>query len=487
MRQTKRFLVEESGSSLVYTLLVLTVLSILGISIGMVTLGSYQLGLNNRESTSTFYIAESGANLAYAEIYADVFNIYKKSINQKSFFNHIEEELLHKRKYDRPSDFALQNDEQPQAEVTIEKVDENNPRMYMIVSKGKIGSKERVVRKEIQIKWVNKNLPMIPPAALLTNGRIYFENGIVKGNVYVSNDEEGGIQIGNPGDPTLTETIFYLPPEASNDLINKPPNFSKLPNEGPYEIQPSLEWDNYGSFVSETIAEVKKINIEEKLTINKNETTGKITEDGSFATIPYQQEGHYLKIKQSVHLPKLSITSNQSLIIDTENNNIILYVDNFDVPSGKIIIEGQGELTLIVKDEMKFASDSQIIGEINLIYLGENDLILGDQLTIKDYILVDNISVSAKNLNFNGILISNGNNVSFEGNNNEKVSEIFAFAPHAKVTMQGSYSINGTILAKEFHLKGTSQLTYKNLQMMAPNIDDLLSSGPTLEKSEVSE
>lgn len=76
MRQTKRFLVEESGSSLVYTLLVLTVLSILGISIGMVTLGSYQLGLNNRESTSTFYIAESGANLAYAEITSMVNETY---------------------------------------------------------------------------------------------------------------------------------------------------------------------------------------------------------------------------------------------------------------------------------------------------------------------------------------------------------------------------------------------------------------------------
>lgn len=85
MRQTKRFLVEETGSALVYTLMVLTVLSILGLSIMAVTLGSYRLGRSNQETTSVYYIAESGANLAYAEVYQKIPELYEEQ-TKTTFF-----------------------------------------------------------------------------------------------------------------------------------------------------------------------------------------------------------------------------------------------------------------------------------------------------------------------------------------------------------------------------------------------------------------
>lgn len=50
----------EQGSALVYTLMVLLLLSLLGLSVGMVTVGSYKLSDSNRDYTSAYYIAELG-------------------------------------------------------------------------------------------------------------------------------------------------------------------------------------------------------------------------------------------------------------------------------------------------------------------------------------------------------------------------------------------------------------------------------------------
>lgn len=48
----------EQGSALVYTLMVLLLLSLLGMSVGMVTVGSYRLASETQDSTSAYYIAK---------------------------------------------------------------------------------------------------------------------------------------------------------------------------------------------------------------------------------------------------------------------------------------------------------------------------------------------------------------------------------------------------------------------------------------------
>ncbi|MDZ7835806.1 MAG: pilus assembly PilX N-terminal domain-containing protein [Alkalibacterium sp.] len=62
------YIKNEEGSGLVLALMTLLVLSVLGASLGAVTVGSFKLGDVNRDDTSAYYIAEAGANMAYEEM-----------------------------------------------------------------------------------------------------------------------------------------------------------------------------------------------------------------------------------------------------------------------------------------------------------------------------------------------------------------------------------------------------------------------------------
>lgn len=76
----------EQGSALVYTLMVLLLLSLLGLSVGMVTVGSYKLSDSNRDYTSAYYIAEAGANQVKSDFTEKVNTIYESSPITKDVF-----------------------------------------------------------------------------------------------------------------------------------------------------------------------------------------------------------------------------------------------------------------------------------------------------------------------------------------------------------------------------------------------------------------
>ena len=80
---------DEKGSGLVLTLMVLLVLSVLGVSIGALTLGSYRLSDANRDDTSAYYVAEAGAVAAYESIQSQVLGAYESNATEGSFYDHV--------------------------------------------------------------------------------------------------------------------------------------------------------------------------------------------------------------------------------------------------------------------------------------------------------------------------------------------------------------------------------------------------------------
>ena len=85
----KRLREDEKGSGLVLTLMVLLVLSVLGVSIGTLTLGSYRLSASNRDDTSAYYVAEAAAVAAYDEIQRSVLSAYQSNATEGSFYNQV--------------------------------------------------------------------------------------------------------------------------------------------------------------------------------------------------------------------------------------------------------------------------------------------------------------------------------------------------------------------------------------------------------------
>lgn len=149
-------LLSEEGSGLVLSLMVLLVLSVLGASLGAITISSLKLGTISRDSNSAYYIAEAGANRAYEEFKKEILQKYKDSETEQIYFDKIE---TSEKSYGADS-FEKQFGVQPEAKVKIfptspfEKREAE--REFTIQSIGEIDGKKRIVEKKVLIKWVEK-------------------------------------------------------------------------------------------------------------------------------------------------------------------------------------------------------------------------------------------------------------------------------------------------------------------------------------------
>lgn len=109
----------EQGSALVYTLMVLLLLSLLGMSVGMVTVGSYRLASETQDSTSAYYIAEAGAETIYRNIESQVSKVYESSSTKNAYVSAINT-LVRSVDDKIVENFQNQKNSQPEAHVKIE-------------------------------------------------------------------------------------------------------------------------------------------------------------------------------------------------------------------------------------------------------------------------------------------------------------------------------------------------------------------------------
>ena len=170
---------DEKGSGLVLTLMVLLVLSVLGVSIGTLTLGSYRLSDANRDDTSAYYVAEAGAVAAYEKIQSQVLGAYESNATEGSFYDHVST-IVNDQNGKSSADFGEQFGSEPTAKITTAK---NDSKTYSITSTGEVDRKKRTVTKEFTVIWVIKTpggggLPILPAnATLITQGKIEISGG----------------------------------------------------------------------------------------------------------------------------------------------------------------------------------------------------------------------------------------------------------------------------------------------------------------------
>ena len=193
---------DEKGSGLVLTLMVLLVLSVLGVSIGTLTLGSYRLSDANRDDTSAYYVAEAGAVAAYEEIQSQVLSAYENNATEGSFYNNVST-IVTSKKGKSSVDFGEQFGSDPTAKITTAKKDSKT---YTITSTGEVDGKKRTVTKQFTVTWVNKNtgsgggLPTLPEkTALLVNTNMDLLGGTLKGDAYIQSIKNNAVKMGDYG------------------------------------------------------------------------------------------------------------------------------------------------------------------------------------------------------------------------------------------------------------------------------------------------
>lgn len=482
---------DEKGSGLVLTLMVLLVLSVLGVSIGTLTLGSYRLSDAKRDDTSAYYVAEAGAVAAYEEIQSQVLGVYKSSATEDDFYTRIAS-LVSNQPSTSPVKFEPQFGSTPTATIATAQKDSKT---YTISSTGEVDGKKRTVTKQFTVAWVGKNtggggLPALPAnAALLTQGKIEISNGTLQGDLYINSVEPKSFQIS--GNPTFTSaTLFYSNKVADpEELLDYPSWYNKLPK---LEVKDEdLDFETYPGLLNQISAP----NINEKLAVKKMGTHMVQDEDGNVKVTNYQAVGYELKLESDVYIPEMKSNSNRSFSIDTGGANRTILVDALDL-GGDIHVEGEGTLTIVVTNSFNINNGGISFNEdgtpskITIVYLGNSELNFGEIKQINGNMIVKNADVKTNNTIINGVFLTGGNSVQLTGGG--AGSNMMLIAPNAAVSLTGSYSINGAVIAKTFEMGGGTSLSYQSIDTTGfpfgsttpaadPDPEDIISSEPIIE------
>nr|WP_321293195.1 PilX N-terminal domain-containing pilus assembly protein [uncultured Trichococcus sp.] len=481
---------DENGSGLVLTLMVLLVLSVLGVSIGTLALGSYRLSDANRDDTSAYYVAEAGAVAAYEEIQGEVLSAYENNATEGSFYNHVSS-IVTAQNGQSSVDFAEQFGTEPTATIATAQKDS---KIYTITSIGEVDGKKRTVTKQFTVTWVEKNtagggLPILPDnAALLTQGKIEVSNGTLQGDLYINSVEPKSFQIS--GNPTFTSaTLFYSNKITAEELLDYPSWYNKLPK---LEAKDE-DWD-FGNYPG-LLNQISAPNITEKLPVKNIGTHMVQDEDGNVKVTNYQTKNYVLELESDVYIPEMTSNANRSFSIDTGGANRTIVVDALDL-GGDIQVEGEGTLTLIVKNSfhinnggISFNEDG-VPNKVTIIYLGNSELDLGKIKLMNGNMIVKNADVKTNNTSINGVFLTGGNTVELSGGG--AGSNMVLIAPNAAVSLTGSYSITGSVIAKTFAMGGGTRLSYQVIDTTGflfgsaapaadPEPEDIISSEPIIE------
>ena len=242
---------------------------------------------------------------------------------------------------------------------------------------------------------------------------------------------EGKLFIGQGGNPALVVDGAQKDPETNNvtkgtttldKIINYPePVFPKYPTDLPNKSSITLQ----GS------------------------TNGTISEDGYYSNI--------------------SIKDNTILTINIPEGTVRkIMVDNLDMPQGNIVLNGNGNLILYVKNTFNYKGSSHINygtngdgnpDQVLMYYGGSNKFIVAGDTKINGTVFVDKADMQIDNSGgIKGHIITGGNNVSIAGDGSAVVKVLYA--PKANVSLTNSGKIKGAVIAKNLTTSGDSRIFY---------------------------
>lgn len=491
----------EEGSGLILTLMVLLVLSVLGVSVATVTMGSNRLGHATQDSNSAYYIAEAGANMAYEEIRKGVIQAYAD--NNESGVDKVIGKVKDQSPY---NDFEMQSGHQPEAHVSVSEPEtEGNKKTYTITSTGKIGLSSRTVTKEFKVNWKKTPtgggliIPELPErASVLAKSSINFRGGNLNDNVYLYSKEASAFQLHNNG-PQLPDKIF------SNYLGDKEKifNFGDIVTSGNTWLKNSFlsivdqkrinyDWDTLENSIINLFGSVKNINITNTLNdLPQPPNIGfDIYDNGNLMMTKRVKDGTYeLSLEKNIYIPKIEITGDQTLKINTNDKDLIIEVDNFIHKGNNIQILGEGSVSFYINSSIEFGNNNSLNrngnpNKLNLYYLSENPLTFEGLGSIYGNIFVSDAVVAAvsstNTVLFNGNFIM-GNNSALTLNNIGWSSYLHILAPFSKVYI-GTGNYIGSIVSDSLDFANSGGvLSYApaNFESIFPGTPPSISDNPT--------
>ncbi|TVR13364.1 MAG: hypothetical protein EA391_14325 [Balneolaceae bacterium] len=172
-------------------------------------------------------------------------------------------------------------------------------------------------------------------------------------------------------------------------------------------------------------------------------------------------------------IPDITIRSNTSLTINVGDNVRTLRLNNLDIQQGhlNIITQGDGRLEIFVENNFNIGGSSSMNNNNNpngnerspknllIAYSGSEKLTFGGAQSVNANFFVESADVELTGgSNFNGNVITLGDNVSITGN--AQNSARMLYAPNAHVHMTGSGRVLGSIITNSFSAQGNALVSY---------------------------
>jgi len=449
----KSLLKNDKGSALVMVMMALLVLSLLIGAVLTAATANFKTSLDERELQSSYYIAEAGAVYYMQDFKNHVVNCYSTTTTKDLFFEKLENERLGDSKsvlYN--TIFEQEYGTTPKAKITLQRVNELNPRTYTLVSRGSIDNVSRTVTKTFTVKWLNgANIDM----AVFSLDKMTISNGFIVGPIGTNLDTPGAITL--EGDPDIDN--YYLRSHADITIPgggwNKKGEKKDLKEERIYGLP------EFPAFPAVEACTVKS-------SINHAADYISLTLD--------------LDSDITTYIPEIVVSNGATLTIDLHGGDRVLLIDDFNIPQGKLRIIGDGNLKIYLTDTFSVLGDSIINQPVsdspsdikaaieklsfyvkgtdddityNVLGVGENTKIYGSL-----YAQDSNITIPGSS-GFQGNIVTGGRSVTISGDTS--VITHMIYAPGADVIVTGSGKVYGPIICNTFHMSGGGSVEYDPL------------------------
>lgn len=417
----------EKGVTLVMVLMVLMVLSVLGLGLLGVAVSNVKLTSVDRDYQATYYIAEAGATKVYSDIEKIVEEHYNDSENESAFYSELpkleSQEVIGD---DEEEKFKSHFGELPTAIVEVTAGDDGK---YTITSTGKIGKRQRTVKRSFTINWVAKGNPlnkMPENVAIFADSSLTFNGNIeVIGSIGTNSTEEGIITFNGSKSSVTNGSVFA--PDENDEIVkgNKNANIPQVTKQKKY----NLELFDFPVFPEGLIVQEKDLEI-------KNETVN-IWKDKEFESIQITNDA-------TIHTGD----SDRRIVVDN------LIIDD----NSNLKIAGSGNLKLYVRNKVEIGGSSTINGEKSIgkftLYLQGNlpaNLTVGENVTIRGSFYIEDGTIGLpNNLDFQGPLLTKTSNINID----EVVAVSLLYAPNADVTLKANGQVEGAMIVKSLTASG---------------------------------
>lgn len=455
----KKHLTNERGMSLLMVLLLMTVLTVLGMSVMSIVINNTKTTSSERDNQSAYYIAEAGITKQMKAAEDAARKLYPLQTTAPGFYTNLESQIV---KTTTLTDFASSFGEKPSAKVTIAKVSGENPRQYKITSVGTIGKRSKQLEKTFTISWEMKGgLPLNKDLAVYTDTTISLSGGAhIKGNMGTNSKAASTIRFdGGAG----IDGNIYVPKGSENIAIYKP-DYMKVPQPQPFKEQAQFQLPPFPSYPSYPL--------HPNVTVGNEYNKYNVINNGVLQVDNYLAADYELKLNSNTAFKEIKMGSNYTLYINVGSTDKAIVVDHLNVQNGHIILKGTGKLTIYVKNEISMGSGSTVNNDGDIkrlnIYLAKStassNVKLGGNQKIFGSLYAENADIEMNGSGgFQGHIFTGGKNVTITGG--ARAYSTLIYAPNSTFQVLGGGTVKGMIVSRSFEGAGGADVIYESINL----------------------